>query len=455
MRDATIGNYSVPVPKGACIPRASLIDTLAVLGEVLIPTVAKGVIIRRPAMLSIAERLDLDRRAIRRMQRIRNRYGAGPLLLRLPGRTLGLILDPEHVHRVLAESPEPFTPASAEKRAALAHFEPKNVLISKGSERTDRRRYNEEALDSNRPVHRIGEEFLEVVTDEATQLRHSAWGRGELTWNEFSDAWSRMVRRVVFGSVASEDHRLSEMMTELRSAGNWAFLRPQRKQLRGQLLNRIRGHLDRAEPGSLAGMMAHIRATGETAPEQQVPQWLFAFDPAGMTTFRSLALLASHPEHADRVREEIRSHQGSGRQDMPYLRAVVLESLRLWPTTPLLLRESRTATNWENGVMPANISIVIFTPFFHRDDQRLPYADRFAPELWIENPQAQGRPLVPFSEGAVVCPGRNLVQLLSTAMLAAILENTEVRLKRPVRLKPDQPLPATLNHFALRFELSN
>jgi cytochrome P450 len=455
MRDATIGYYSVPVSKADCIPRASFIDTLAVFGEVLIPTVAKGVIIRRPAMLSIAERLDLDRRAIRRMQHVRNKYGAGPLLLRLPGRTLGLILDPEHVHRVLAESPEPFTPATAEKRAALAHFEPKSVLISKGSERTDRRRYNEEALDANRPVHRMGEAFLQVVADEATQLRNSAGDRGELTWNEFSDAWFRMVRRVVFGNAASEDHRLSEMMAQLRSAANWAFLRPQRKQLRAQLLNRIRGYLDRAEPGSLAGMMAHIHTTGETAPEQQVPQWLFAFDPAGMTTFRSLALLASHPEHADRVREEIRSHQGAERQDMPYLRAVVLESLRLWPTTPLLLRESTTATAWENGVMPAHTSIVIFTPFFHRDDQRLPYADRFAPELWMENPPAQGSALVPFSEGPAVCPGRNLVQLLSTAMLAEILENTEVRLKRPVRLKEDQPLPATLNHFGLRFELRN
>jgi hypothetical protein len=199
----------------------------------------------------------------------------------LPGRTLALILDPNHVRRVLAESPEPFTPATAEKRAALSHFEPKSVLISKGAARTDRRRYNEEALDTNRSVHRMGQEFLQVVTSEATQLRKRTGSGGELTWDEFSDTWSRTVRRVVFGNSAAEDHRLSEMMAELRSAGNWAFLRPQRKELRGQLLNRIKGYLDGAEPGSLAGMMAHIHTTSETAPEQQVPQWLFAFDSAG------------------------------------------------------------------------------------------------------------------------------------------------------------------------------
>jgi hypothetical protein len=152
------------------VPKASFLDTLAVLGDVLLPTLAKGVIVRRPIVMALAERLDVDRRAIRRMQRIRNKYGSGPLVLRFPGRSLALILDPEHVHRVLRESPEPFATATIEKRAALAHFEPQNVLISHGPERAERRRYNEEALDSNRPVHRLAASFLNVVDSEARYL---------------------------------------------------------------------------------------------------------------------------------------------------------------------------------------------------------------------------------------------------------------------------------------------
>jgi hypothetical protein len=116
------------------------------------------------------------------------------------------------------------------------------------------------------------------------------------------------------------------------------------------LLHRIGRYLRRAEPYSLAGVMAHTHTTSRTEPPHQVPQWLFAFDPAGMTTFRSLALLAAHPEHANRAQQEIGSHRGSERQYMPYLRATVLESLRLWPTTPFLLRETTGATNWETGI---------------------------------------------------------------------------------------------------------
>ncbi|HSU32256.1 MAG TPA: cytochrome P450 [Bryobacteraceae bacterium] len=460
MSDAINPAVSYPIPGAlpslTTVPQARFLDTLAILFGVFLPTIAKGVIIRRPTMLAIADRLDLDRRAIRGMQRLRREYGSGPVLLRIPGRSLAVVLDPEDVHRILAESPDPFATATPEKTAALAHFEPKMALISRGPERADRRRYNEQVLEAHRPMHHMAEHFVEVVASEARHLRASLpQQHNTLDWNDFSDAWFRIVRRVIFGEAARDDHELSSIMAKLRFAANWAFLRPQRRNLREQLLARIRSYLAKAEPNSLAGMMAHIPATSLTAPEQQLPQWLFAFDPAGMTTFRSLALLASHPEQASMARQEINTGSGPEPHQMPYLRATVLESLRLWPTSPLILRETTGATVWRNGAIPPDTGLVIFTPFFHRDNERLPWADSFSPELWInEKPDPQTCALVPFSEGPAVCPGRHLVLLLTTAMLAELLADTQVRLKTPTRLTAGQPLPATLNHYKLRFELT-
>jgi cytochrome P450 len=199
--------------------------------------------------------------------------------------------------------------------------------------------------------------------------------------------------------------------------------------------------------------MAHTPITSQTAPEHQVPQWLFAFDPAGITTFRSLALLASHPDYASQARKEINSQVGSTPPSM--LWATVLESLRLWPTTPLSLRESTAETSWKTGIMPANTGIVIFTPFFHRDSERLSYADRFAPEQWMSEQMPENWPLVPFSEGPAVCPGRHLVLLLSTAMLSALMKDGQLRWKPTMRLRSGQPVPATLNHYGLRFEFKD
>ncbi len=437
------------------IPKASFSDTLAAFIGVFLPTLAKGVIIRRPLVMAIAELLDLDRRAVRTMQRIRAEYGPGPVMLRIPGRRIALILDPQDVHRVLAESPDPFATATPEKTAVLAHFEPKVVLLSSGTQRADRRRYNEQVLEPHRPVHEMRASFEEVVRSETGKLLSAVRRqRTPLTWRDFSTAWFRIVRRVILGDAASEDNELSSMMATLRYAANWAFLRPQRRELRARLLARLRSYLVRAEPNSLAGLMAHIPASEQTAPEQQITQWLFAFDAAGMTTFRSLALLATHPEEAQAARREISAAETAGRPPLTFLRAAVLDTVRLWPTSPLILREATQTTEWRTGVIPANTGLVIFTPFFHRDDQRLPYANSFVPELWTgERRQDQTAAFIPFSEGPASCPGRELVLLLSTAMLAQILSNANIQLQNATRLAPDKPKPLTLNHFRLRFQI--
>lgn len=112
-----------------------------------------------------------------------------------------------------------------------------------------------------------------------------------------------------------------------------------------------------------------------------------------MATFRALALLTTNREYARKVRQEIFATAQTGREFLPFTRAAVLEWMRLWPTTPLILRETTGETNWKTGALPAETAIVIFTPFFHRDNERLSYADRFAPDLWAggEHRSAKGR----------------------------------------------------------------
>jgi cytochrome P450 len=430
------------------LPTATLGDTLGLFAGVVGPTVAKGPIIRRPSIVAAVERLDLDRGAVRRMQGLRDRYGLGPLLLAIPGAPRALILSAEHVKRVLDESPEPFATDSTEKHAALAHFEPRGLLISRGAARTDRRRYNETVLESGCPVHHFGGRFVQIVEEEGDVLLQAARRAGELRWADFASTWFCIVRRVVLGDGAREDRELTTELNDLRRAANWAMLRPIRRRLRSRFFEHLGRHLARAEPQSLAGAMSMVDINPTTEPAQQVPQWLFAFDSAGIATFRALALLASHPAHLARARSEIRSR--SSAYPAPLLRAALLESVRLWPTTPLVLRQTTRPTEWEQGVMPAEVGVLIYAPFFHRDDQRLPFADRFSPELWQER-ETEDWPLIPFSRGPAVCPGRELVLLLGSAMLGLLLRDETVNLSPAGRLDPYHPLPATLNNYALRF----
>jgi cytochrome P450 len=134
---------------------------------------------------------------------------------------------------------------------------------------------------------------------------------------------------------------------------------------------------------------------------------------------------------------------------------MLLEAIRLWPTTPLVLRETTGDTQWEGGTMPAGSRVVIFAPYFHRDGRRIPFADRLVPRLWNGEAETRARdwPLIPFSRGPAECPGRQVALLLGSAMLAALLRSGCPTLASPTRLDPTRPLPAGLNPFALRFRL--
>ncbi|MEV4004988.1 hypothetical protein [Actinomadura sp. NPDC049753] len=195
-------------------------------------------------------------------------------------------------------------------------------------------------LDTPQPVHRHAGALLPKVRQEADALVDAVALAGRLDWADFRMAWWRMVRRVVLGDAARDDSEVSDLLTTLRMNSNWAFAHPRRDGVRAEFFRRLRRYLADPDPGSLAGLMAATRASEATAPEDQVPQWLFAFESAALAAFRTLALLASHPEHFQQAGREA----GTGDADLPYLRACVQESVRLWPTTMTILRDATRPT---------------------------------------------------------------------------------------------------------------
>lgn len=432
------------------VPTASRTDTARAVVRVLLPLVSRGLILRRPPVVAGAERLDLDRRAVDELQRLRRAYGPGPLRLALP-RDVALVLDPEHVKRILAGTPEPFRADNLEKRHALGHFQPYGVLASHGPARADRRAYNEAILDHPQPIHCMAQDLLAKVRDEADALLAHGEATGRIAWDDFVARWYRMVRRVVFGDEAADDEETTRLVASLRADANWSYLKPKSRRTFERFEARLLHHLTRAEPGSLAHLMSQTPASAVTVPHLQIPQWLFAFDPAGIATWRTLALLEGHPDAMAGVVQEAVDADLTQPHDLAFTRACILESLRLWPTTPGILRDTTEPTIWETGTVPAGTAMVVFAPFFHRDDQRLPFADRFAPEVWLDGTDPDDWPLVPFSAGPGVCPARHLVLLLGSAMLGMLVERHEYRLPARRRLDHDRPLPSVYDPFATTF----
>ncbi|MDT0164004.1 cytochrome P450 [Actinotalea sp. AC32] len=434
------------------LPVASVPDTLAVAGTVLVPLLARGVIVRRPPVVRALAARDADRRAVRLLQRLRRTYGTGPLRLPVPGRRMVVLLDPGDVHRVLAETPDPFTAATREKRAALGHFEPANVLVSSAEDRPGRRRFHEQALDTPHTVHRGADRLVAVIHAELDVLLDRVDATGVLDWDDWARTWMRVVRRLTLGDAAADDEQVTDDMVALRAAANWAFLRPRRRLLRRRLRASIARYAADPDPSSLLGWGASAIEAG-TRVEDQVPQWLFAYDAAGWATFRALALLATHPDHLADARAEADAVDLRTPQRLPLLRATVLESLRLWPTTPAVLRETVRRARFERGPVPEDTLVITYAPFFHRDDEHLDSANRLDPTLWAHERTETDWPLIPFSAGPAGCPAQNVVLHTASTVLARLVTERGLTLTGPGAdvLRPPADLPGTLDMFSLRF----
>ncbi len=445
----------MPVDEARLPPRTSMIDGLRFIARVAAPTWGKGILIRRRLMVKLAAALDLDARALREIQRLRRRYGAELVMISNPIRPQALVLSPIEARRILQEAPFPFSPASDEKAAALGHFEPDVSLLSEGASRQLRRELNETVLEPSRPLHCLASDMAMIVDEEFDRLSECTAAERALGWPAFSDAWFRIVRRVVLGDGARDDEAVTALLDSLRRRGNFAFALPKRRSAIGQLHRRLEEYLDAAPPSCLAGRIGHRSA--EAAPTHQIAQWLFASGPAGISAFRTMAILAGAPEAAARVRAEFdRCDASTARAarptPIPYTRASIVETIRLYPTTPMILRQARTDAMIAGMRLPAGAGLMIFAPFFHRDDQRLADAHQFRPERWLGIDPADHPDFLPFSAGPASCPARHVVSLLGALAVGYWLSRFDIALLEPRSLDP-QSLPMTLDHFGLRLAL--
>ena len=405
--------------------QASIYDSLRVFQTVIVPTLAKGVIKRRPWVEALAQHLGLDTNAVQLLQELRKKYGPSPLLLWLPFRSQVVILDPKDASQVLSGTPVPFTSATKEKKSSLGHFEPNHILIAGPERRAQLRPVHENALATKDRVHPLMERFQTVINEELDSLIQSTSTQPESTLDfpTFSEAWFRIVRRITLGDAARDDTDLTATLDAIRLRGNWGFMAPANDSKLAAVQSQLAHYIQTAEPGgSLASLLPKDTNNNNNLDlVSQLTHYLFGFDAAAIATFRALALLGAHPDAQASAHDEA----AASNPDRPFARAIFLESLRLWPTTPAILREldqdAAIGGHGQGHVFPKGTGVVIFTPLFHRDTENLEWADRLEPGQWMGE---HGRADVDLAKGLeLVRPG------LEAGKLPGTLDHAEVVLR--------------------------
>jgi cytochrome P450 len=437
-------------------PSASLLENARFNALVVVPNAVQGIFRRRPAAVRAATAADVDRWAVRLLSGIRRSHEGGPVWVRVVRDRALLVLLPEDVRRVLEGSPHPFASDTEVKRKGMAQFQPDALTISRGDLWENRRRFTEAVLDTRERTHRLADRFAAAADAEVADLLLGREAAGEeLGWELWHHSWRRLTRRVIFGDGARDDEELSERLGELMSKANALPSKP------GEDLAPFMAALERyvaqAQQGSLVSLVAGAPADAETKAAGQIPHWFFAFqDTLAINSLRALALIASHSTQRAKLTEELAASGGDGPplsaaqvDRLGYLEACLEEAMRLWPTTPILSRETVEEIEWNGETVPPGTQVLIVNTFHHRDREVVEFADRFYPEAWTRGAAAEDWTFNQFSHGPQGCPGAGLALFLGKAMLAALLARRRPLLVAP-SLNPEQSLPHMLDFFRVR-----
>lgn len=157
-------------------------------------------------------------------------------------------------------------------------------------------------------------------------------------------------------------------------------------------------------------------------------------DTTSVTLEWLMAELLRHPKVLSRARSEIKDAIGLGHEveesdiaRLPYLQAIVKETLRLHPTAPLLLpHKAETSVDIGGYTVPKNTRVIINGWAIGRDPDVWENPTSFQPERFVGSGidlKGQDYDLIPFGSGRRICPGMPLAIRTVHLMLASLIHS--------------------------------
>ena len=183
----------------------------------------------------------------------------------------------------------------------------------------------------------------------------------------------------------------------------------------------------------LTALLEATDDNGDPIGEQEIHDQVVAILTPGSETIAStimslLQVLTEHPEHADKVREEVESVTG-GRpvafddvRKLTHTNNVVVEAMRLRPAVWILTRRAVADTELGGYRIPAGADI-IYSPYaIQRDARSYAHNEEFDPDRWLPE-RSKDVPkfaMSPFSNGNRKCPSDHFSMAQLSLITAAV-----------------------------------
>jgi len=225
---------------------------------------------------------------------------------------------------------------------------------------------------------------------------------------------------------------------------------------------------DPNNPGDdLVGLLVSTRdaKTGQGLSAREQRDNLIGFFIAGhettaLTLTWALYLIGNHSDMEKRIVDEVRGVAGDGAVDyehiakLPFTRAVIDETMRLYPPAPLMGREAVNDTEICGRKVAKGDIVLLATYVMHRTELLWDEPEYFDPDRFIKDPdlnRGKGK-FMPFGAGPRVCVGAAFAVMEAVMALATLVRDYEItpkpgcrpKLKMKITLRPGGGIPATV-----------
>ncbi|CAK5270244.1 unnamed protein product [Mycena citricolor] len=217
----------------------------------------------------------------------------------------------------------------------------------------------------------------------------------------------------------------------------------QRKQLSTSLTHETKNQEALFEGRTLLDELLDMTSDFKVLKDETLNILLAGKDTTQWTLTVAVYFLATHPEVNARLRDEILEQVGPSRRptyddikDMKFLRAVLNETMRLYPSVPFNVRESVNATVWPSpdpNEKPIYIPAGTQTPYsvllmHRRKDLWGPDAEEFDPDRFLDHRLQKyllknSFQFLPFNAGPRICLGQQFAYNEMSFILIRLLQN--------------------------------
>uniref|UniRef100_A0A147BND3 Putative cytochrome p450 4v2-like protein n=1 Tax=Ixodes ricinus TaxID=34613 RepID=A0A147BND3_IXORI len=148
-------------------------------------------------------------------------------------------------------------------------------------------------------------------------------------------------------------------------------------------------------------------------------------------------LLGRNPEMQKKVQDEMdaifandvdRYATVADLKEMKFLECCIKETLRLFPSVPIIGREVHKEFSVNGNVVPQGAIVVVFSYMLHRDPQSFPRPEEFFPERFLPENSLGRHPFayVPFSAGPRNCIGQRFALMEEKIVLSNLFRRFSV-----------------------------